>query len=172
VLFGDGAGAVVLRAQARPFPVPPGYAVSGIVDTVLYSDGAFADILYVNGGPGSDHQQGVVKMAGREVFKHAVEKMAGAVSVLLQRHGLTGQDIDWFVPHQANLRIIDAMAKKLDIRAENVVVTVGKHANTSAASIPLALYDAVSQGKIKKNDLVLCEALGAGLTWGASLIRW
>ncbi|MFE0753352.1 beta-ketoacyl-ACP synthase III [Inquilinus sp. NPDC058860] len=168
VLFGDGAGAVVLRA------VEGGGTTDdpGILSTHLHSDGRHEDKLYVDGGPSSTGTVGHVRMEGREVFKHAVINLAEVVEEALAANGLTPADIDWLVPHQANKRIIDATARKLDLPPEKVVLTVQKHANTSAASIPLALAEAVSDGRIKPGDLVLLEAMGGGLTWGAALVRW
>jgi 3-oxoacyl-[acyl-carrier-protein] synthase-3 len=168
VLFGDGAGAVVLRA------VEGGGTTDdpGILSTHLHSDGRHEDKLYVDGGPSSTGTVGHVRMEGREVFKHAVTNLAEVVEEALSANGLTPEDIDWLVPHQANKRIIDATARKLDLPIEKVVLTVHKHANTSAASIPLALAEAVNDGRIKPGDLVLLEAMGGGLTWGAALVRW
>ena len=163
VLFGDGSGAVVLRIEEGEH---------GIISTHLHSDGRHADILHVEGGPGSTGGPGLLRMAGREVFKHAVTKLAGVVDEALAANGLARGDIDWLVPHQANIRIINAMGRKLGLAPERVVVTVDRHANTSAASIPLALADAVEAGKFKAGDLVLMEAIGGGLTWGAALARW
>ncbi|WP_343713003.1 beta-ketoacyl-ACP synthase III [Inquilinus sp.] len=168
VLFGDGAGAVVLRA------VEGGGSTDdpGILSTHLHSDGRHEDKLYVDGGPSSTGTVGHVRMEGREVFKHAVINLAEVVEEALAANGLSPSDIDWLVPHQANKRIIDATARKLDLPAEKVVLTVQKHANTSAASIPLALAEAVNDGRVKAGDLVLLEAMGGGLTWGAALVRW
>ncbi|MBC7432144.1 MAG: ketoacyl-ACP synthase III, partial [Rubritepida sp.] len=163
VLFGDGSGAVVLRTEEGEH---------GVISTHLHSDGRHADILHVEGGPGSTGGPGLLRMAGREVFKHAVTKLAGVVDEALAANGLARGDIDWLVPHQANIRIINAMGRKLGLAPERVVVTVYRHANTSAASIPLALADAVEAGKFKAGDLVLMEAIGGGLTWGAALARW
>jgi len=169
VLFGDGAGAVVLRADTAPDATKP----RGILTTHLHSDGRYHDALYVDGGPSSTPGRvGVVKMNGREVFRHAVEKLSSVVEEALLANGLTREDIDWLVPHQANRRIIDGMARKLGFGSDRVVVTVDRHANTSAASIPLALWEAASDGRLKPGDLVLLEAIGGGLTWGASVIRW
>jgi 3-oxoacyl-[acyl-carrier-protein] synthase-3 len=165
VLFGDGAGAVVLQADATP-------GDRGILSSHLHSDGRFKDALYVNGGPGSTGEVGVVRMNGQEVFRHAVVKLADVVSEALTANALTGKDIDWLVPHQANQRIIDGMAKKLGLGPERVVSTVARHANTSAASIPLALAEAAGDGRIKPGQIVLLEAIGGGLAWGASVIRW
>ncbi len=163
VLFGDGAGAVFLRAGASDGP--------GILSTHLHAQGSLGDILYVNGAVGRPDKPGHLKMNGREVFRHAVSKLAAVVDEALQANGLRQQDIDWLVPHQANKRIIDAMGKKLGLAAERVVVTVDRHANTSAASIPLALAEAYDDGRIGPGDLVLMESLGGGLTWGSALIR-
>jgi 3-oxoacyl-[acyl-carrier-protein] synthase-3 len=165
VLFGDGAGAVVLQAESGP-------GKRGILSSHLHSDGRFKNALYVSGGPSSTGDVGVVRMNGQEVFKHAVVKLAEVVEEALQANGLKGSDIDWLVPHQANQRIIDGMAKKLGLGPERVVSTVARHANTSAASIPLALAEAAADGRIKQDQLVLLEAIGGGLAWGASVIRW
>ncbi|GBR02245.1 beta-ketoacyl-ACP synthase III [Gluconobacter cerinus] len=163
VLFGDGAGAVLLEAGTEEG--------EGILSTHLHSDGRSGDILYVDGAVGCAGTTQHLKMLGREVFRHAVVKLSQAVDEALEANNLTGQDIQWLVPHQANLRIIDGMAKKLALPADRVVVTVDRHANTSAASIPLALNEAVRDGRIQKGDLVLMEALGGGLTWGSALVR-
>lgn len=169
VLFGDGAGAVVLRAEIVSDAAKP----RGIMTTHLHSDGRFHDALYVDGGPSSTPGRvGVVRMNGREVFRHAVEKLSAVVEEALLANNLTSADIDWLVPHQANRRIIDGMARKLGFGSDRVVVTVDRHANTSAASIPLALWEAASDGRLKAGDLVLLEAIGGGLTWGSSVIRW
>ena len=168
VLFGDGAGAVVLEATHGN-----GNAHDrGILSTHLYSDGEHHDALYVNGGPGSNRTTGVLKMEGREVFKHAVLRMAEAIDVALAVNGIAPSAVDWMVPHQANLRIIEAMAKRLDLPMSRVIVTVDKHANTSAASIPLALAEGVHDGRIRSGDLLLLEAMGGGFTWGSALLRW
>ncbi|OPZ79339.1 MAG: 3-oxoacyl-(acyl-carrier-protein) synthase 3 [Alphaproteobacteria bacterium ADurb.Bin438] len=164
VLFGDGAGAVVLRATENED--------SHIVQTVLKSDGRFYDALYVDGGVSTTRSSGFVKMNGKEVFKHAVTNMSSAVNEILENHKVTSDDINWIVPHQANMRIISGVAKKLGLEDEKVIVTVDGHANTSAASIPLALTSGVKSGKIKKNDYVILTAMGGGFTWGASLIKW
>ncbi len=164
VLFGDGAGAVVLQAKT-------GGEGAGILSTHLHSDGAFAEILYVDGAVGQRDRPGHLVMNGREVFRQAVTLLSSAVNEALEANGLTAKDIDWLVPHQANRRIIDGVGKKLGLPPERVVVTVDKHANTSAASIPLALYQAVSDGRIKPGQLILLEALGGGLTWGSALLR-
>ena len=170
VLFGDGAGAVVLRAIRSE---EAGMAGRGVLSTHLHADGRYHDALYVDGGPSSTPGRvGVVKMNGREVFRHAVEKLSAVVEEALAANRLQGSDIDWLVPHQANRRIIDGMARKLGLPPERVVVTVDRHANTSAASIPLALWEATSDGRIKTGDLVLLEAIGGGLTWGACVVRW
>ncbi|UYH51713.1 ketoacyl-ACP synthase III [Candidatus Kirkpatrickella diaphorinae] len=161
VLFGDGAGAVLLDI-AEP------ESESVILSTHLHSDGAHADILYVE-REGKDGPS--LRMNGREVFRHAVTKLAEVVDEALHAHGMTGKDVQWLVPHQANLRIIDGVAKKLALPQERVIVTVDRHANTSAASIPLALNEAVRDGRVKKGEIVLLEALGGGLTWGAALLR-
>ncbi|OAJ68843.1 beta-ketoacyl-ACP synthase III [Gluconobacter cerinus] len=163
VLFGDGAGAVFLEAGAEEG--------EGVLSTHLHSDGRSGDILYVDGAVGCAGTTQHLKMLGREVFRHAVVKLSQAVDEALEANNLKGQDIQWLVPHQANLRIIDGMAKKLALPADRVVVTVDRHANTSAASIPLALNEAVRDGRIQKGDLVLMEALGGGLTWGSALVR-
>lgn len=163
VLFGDGAGAVVLRAEEGE---------SGILSSHIHADGRHGGILHVEGGPGSTGGTGLLRMAGREVFKHAVTKLASAVDEALAANSLAREDVTWLVPHQANIRIIDAMGKKLHLPRERVVVTVDRHANTSAASIPLALAEAVGEGRFKPGDLLLLEAIGGGLTWGATLLRW
>jgi 3-oxoacyl-[acyl-carrier-protein] synthase-3 len=168
VLFGDGAGALVLKAeQGKGTPHD-----RGILAHTLHSDGRQHDILYVDGGPSSTRTTGLLRMEGKEVFKHAVVNMAAVVGEVLEKAGLTNKDIDWLVPHQANKRIIDSTGRKLGLPPERVVVTVDKHANTSAASIPLALEAAVSDGRIKRGDLLLLEGIGGGLAWGASLVRW
>ncbi len=167
VLFGDGAGAVLLRAV--PQGVAPGR--QGVLSTHLHAEGRLGDILYVDGSVGRPDRPGHLVMNGREVFRHAVAKLAGAVDEALAANGLVQSDVDWLVPHQANRRIIDAMGRKLGLPPERVVVTVDRHANTSAASIPLALSEAWRDGRIRRGDLVLMEALGGGLTWGSALIR-
>lgn len=164
VLFGDGAGAVVLQAGED--------AERGVLSTELHSDGAFESILYADGGVGSNAQVGLLRMEGREVFKHAVSKMEEGVREALASNDLGVDDIDWLVPHQANARILKQVAKKLGVPDEKVALTVGYHANTSAASIPLALGELDAQGKIQKGQLVVLEALGGGLTWGSAVIRW
>ncbi len=168
VLFGDGAGAVVLERMALNGVAKP----RGILSTHIYSDGDHHDALYVDGGPGSTRTTGFLRMEGREVFKHAVVKMAEAIDAALEFNQLTPGDISWMVPHQANLRIIEAMAKRLNLPMDQVIVTVDKHANTSAASIPLALSAGVNDGRIKQDDVVLLEAMGGGFTWGSALLRW
>jgi 3-oxoacyl-[acyl-carrier-protein] synthase-3 len=165
VLFGDGAGALVLRAVPETSP-------RGILSTHLHSDGRQHDILYVDGGPSSTGTAGLLRMEGREVFRQAVTHLAAVVDEALAANGLTGADIDWLVPHQANTRIIEAVGRRLGLGSDRIVVTIDRHANTSAASIPLALDDAVRDGRIRPGHLVLMEALGGGLTWGAGLIRW
>jgi len=167
VLFGDGAGALVLNAV--PDTGPGG---RGVLSTHLHSDGTQHDILYVDGGPSTTGTTGHLRMEGREVFRQAVQHLSEAVEEALAANGLTGADIDWLVPHQANLRIIDAIGKRLKLRPGQTVITIERHANTSAASIPLALDEAVADGRIKLGHLVLMEALGGGLTWGAALVRW
>jgi len=168
VLFGDGAGAVVLKAETASGTLRD----RGILTTHLYADGRHHDLLYVDGGPSSTGTTGHLRMNGKEVFKHAVTNMAGAVKEALSATGLCTADIDWIVPHQANKRIIDATAKKLGIPPEKVVQTVSLHGNTSAASIPLALSCAVEDGRIQKGQLVLMEGMGGGFTWGSALVRW
>lgn len=168
VLFGDGAGAVVLEAG-------DGEGLSrdrGILSSHLRSDGSHRDKLYVDGGPSSTQTVGYLRMEGREVFRHAVGMITDVIEDAFETTGMGADDIDWFVPHQANKRIIDASAKKLGIAPEKVVITVDRHGNTSAASIPLALDVAVKDGRIKKGDVVLLEAMGGGFTWGSVLLRW
>ena len=164
VLFGDGAGAAVLELG--------GDGKRGILASSLRSDGHFADKLNTTGGPSTTRSIGFVHMEGKEVFRHAVGKITDVVENVLSATGYTVKDLDWFVPHQANKRIIDASARKLGIEEQKVVVTVDLHGNTSAASVPLALAVAVADGRIKKGDLVLLEAMGGGFTWGAVLVRW
>lgn len=168
VLFGDGAGAVVLEAQSGRGTLED----RGVLNTVLRSDGRHRDKLYVDGGPSTTGTSGHLRMEGREVFRHAVTCLAEVIEETFAQTGVSAQDIQWFVPHQANRRIIDATAKKLNIDPAHVVVTVEKHGNTSAASIPLALSTACQDGRIKRGDLVLLEAMGGGFTWGAALVRW
>lgn len=167
VLFGDGAGAVVLRGHQGN----GGSEDHGILSTHLHSDGRERDILYVDGGPSSTGTTGHVRMEGKEVFRHAVSKLGGVIEEALQANGLTSADVNWLVPHQANRRIIDGMAKRMKLPAEKVVCCIERHANTSAASVPLALTEAVIDGRIKSGDLVLFEAIGGGLAWGAGLAR-
>jgi 3-oxoacyl-[acyl-carrier-protein] synthase III len=169
VLFGDGAGAVVLEAQEQP-----GNAATdrGVVTTHLRSDGRHKAKLFVDGGPSSTQTVGHLRMEGREVFKHAVGMITDVIVDAFEATGLNADSIDWFVPHQANKRIIDASAHKLHIAPEKVVLTVDRHGNTSAASIPLALAVARKDGRIKRGDLILLEAMGGGFTWGSALVRW
>ena len=168
VLFGDGAGAVVLEAQ----PQPGTQADRGVLTTHLRSDGRHRAKLYVDGGPSSTQTVGHLRMEGREVFKHAVVMITDVIEDAFKATGYTAADIDWFVPHQANKRIIDGSAHKLGIALEKVVITVDRHGNTSAASIPLALADAVADRRIKRGNLILLEAMGGGFTWGSALLRW
>ena len=165
VLFGDGAGAVVLEAREVAEDGP------GLLVTHLHADGAHNQLLYVDGGPSSTQTVGHIRMKGREVFRHAVTNLADVLRNVLADQGFAPSDVDWVVPHQANQRIIDATAKKLDLPAERVVLTVDRHANTSAASVPLALDTAVRDGRIKPGNLIVLEAMGGGFTWGASLVR-
>jgi 3-oxoacyl-[acyl-carrier-protein] synthase-3 len=168
VLFGDGAGAVVLDAATRSGSRED----RGILTAQLRSDGRYKDKLYVDGGPSSTGTVGHLRMEGREVFKHAVAMITDVVEGAFAATGYSAADIDWFVPHQANKRIIDGSAHKLGIAPEKIVTTVDRHGNTSAASIPLALSVAVKDGRIKAGDLILLEAMGGGFTWGAVLLRW
>ncbi len=168
VLFGDGAGAVFLRAGSER---SGGGMDCGILSTHLHAQGAQGDLLYVDGAVGRPDRPGTLVMNGREVFRHAVLRLAEAVDEALAANGLGRQDVDWLVPHQANLRIIDAMGKRLGLASDRVVITVDRHANTSAASVPLALAEAVADGRIQRGHLVLMEALGGGLTWGSALVR-
>jgi 3-oxoacyl-[acyl-carrier-protein] synthase-3 len=168
VLFGDGAGAVILEMQPQA-----GTSMDrGILTTHLRSDGRHKDKLFVDGGPSSTQTVGHLRMEGREVFKHAVGMITDVIVDAFAATGTTAEDLDWLVPHQANKRIIDASAKKLHIASQKVVLTVDRHGNTSAASIPLALAEAAGDGRIKKNDLVMLEAMGGGFTWGSALLRW
>ena len=162
VLFGDGAGAVVLRAEEGD---------SGILATALHADGRHNGLLYVDGGPSTTGTVGKVRMKGSEVFRHAVTNLASVMNEVLERANVVTSDVDWVVPHQANARILDATARKLGLPAEKVIVTVDQHANTSAASVPLALDLAVRDGRIKAGDLVVLEAMGGGFTWGACVAR-
>ncbi len=168
VLFGDGAGAVVLERSEQPGKRDD----RGILVSKLRSDGRHREKLFVDGGPGSTGTVGHLRMEGKEVFRHAVGMITDVIEDAYAATGYSSDDIDWFVPHQANLRIIDGSARKLKIAPNKVVVTVDKHGNTSAASIPLALSSAVSDGRIKRGDLVLLEAMGGGFTWGSTLLRW
>jgi 3-oxoacyl-[acyl-carrier-protein] synthase-3 len=168
VLFGDGAGAVVLRAEEGTGRNTD----RGVLSTHLYSDGRHHDALYVDGGVSSTGTAGHLRMEGKEVFRHAVVRMAEAIDTALEANDLTPGDIDWLVPHQANIRIIESMAKRLNLPMERVVATVDRHANTSAASIPLALDLAAGDGRLKQGDLVLLDAMGGGFTWGSAVVRW
>ena len=163
VLFGDGAGALVLSAEETE---------SGILATKLHADGRHNDLLFVDGGPSTTGTVGKLRMKGREVFRHAVVNLADVLNEVLSSAGLSAADVDWVVPHQANARILDATAKKLGLPPEKVVVTVDRHANTSAASVPLALDTAVRDGRIKRGDIVVLEAMGGGFTWGAAALRY
>jgi len=168
VLFGDGAGAVVLDAQEQPGTRED----RGLLTSCLRSDGRYKDKLYVDGGPSSTQTVGHLRMEGRDVFRYAVGAITDVIEAVFRDTGYTADDIDWFVPHQANKRIIDGAAHKLGIAPEKVVMTLDRHGNTSAASIPLALADAVADRRIKRGDLILLEAMGGGFTWGAALVRW
>jgi 3-oxoacyl-[acyl-carrier-protein] synthase-3 len=163
VLFGDGAGALVLSAEETD---------SGILSTKLHADGRHNDLLFVDGGPSTTGTVGKLRMKGREVFRHAVINLADVLNEVLSEAGLTAEDVNWVVPHQANQRILDATAKKLGLPSEKVVVTVDRHANTSAASVPLAFDAAISDGRIKRGDIVVLEAMGGGFTWGAAALRY
>jgi 3-oxoacyl-[acyl-carrier-protein] synthase III len=163
VLFGDGAGAMVLRAEEGD---------RGILATKLHADGRHNDLLFVDGGPSTTGTVGKLRMKGREVFRHAVVNLAEVLNEVLAAAGLQSGDVDWVVPHQANARILDATAKKLSLPKEKIVVTVDRHANTSAASVPLALDTAVKDGRIKRDDIVVLEAMGGGFTWGAAVLRY
>lgn len=163
VLFGDGAGALVLRAEEGE---------RGILATKLHADGRHNDLLFVDGGPSTTGTVGKLRMKGREVFRHAVVNLADVLNEVLTATDLKADDVDWVVPHQANARILDATAKKLGLPSEKVVVTVDRHANTSAASVPLALDTAVKDGRIKRGDIVVLEAMGGGFTWGAAVLRY
>jgi len=168
VLFGDGAGAVVLRgADGRGLNDD-----RGILSTHLFSDGTGYEMLYVDGGPSTTGTAGHLRMQGREVFRHAVTRMAEAIEISLDANGLSTTDIDWVVPHQANIRIMDSMAKKLGLKPEQIVVTVDRQANTSAATIPLALAEASADGRLQTGQLVSLTAMGGGFTWGSVLLRW
>ncbi|PZO76116.1 beta-ketoacyl-ACP synthase III [Sphingomonas hankookensis] len=165
VLFGDGAGAIVLEAREDSDG-------RGVLSTRLHADGRHNGLLYVDGGPSTTGTVGKLRMKGKEVFRHAVVNLAAVMGESLDLAGLTAEDVDWVVPHQANARILDATARKLGLAPEKVVVTVDRHANTSAASVPLALDVAVKDGRIKRGDLVVLEAMGGGFTWGAAVVRW
>lgn len=167
VLFGDGAGAIVLEAQDTD-----GAAPQGILSTKLHADGRYNDLLYVDGGVSTTGTVGKLRMKGREVFRHAVVNLASVMNESLAMAGLEPSDVDWVVPHQANARILDATARKLDLAPEKVIVTVDRHANTSAASVPLALDAAVRDGRIQRGDLLVLEAMGGGFTWGAAVVRF
>jgi 3-oxoacyl-[acyl-carrier-protein] synthase-3 len=168
VLFGDGAGAVVLSAETAAGTS----ADTGILAHRLHSDGRYNDLLYVDGGPGSTGTTGKLRMKGREVFRHAVTNLAAVMGETLDAAGLQPADVTWLVPHQANLRILEGTAKKLSLPLDRVIVTVDRHANTSAASVPLALDVAVQDGRVQTGDLLLLEAMGGGFTWGAAAVRW
>ena len=168
VLFGDGAGAVVLRAE----PTKGSADERGVLSTHLHTDGRLYDLLYVDGGPSSTQTTGFLRMSGPEVYRHAVLKLAEVMGEALEANGLDAGDIDWFVPHQANKRIIDGTARKLGVDEDKIIVTIQDHANTSAASIPLALDQGVRDGRIQRGHLLLLEAMGGGLSWGSSLLRW
>ncbi|HVZ70455.1 MAG TPA: beta-ketoacyl-ACP synthase III [Rhizomicrobium sp.] len=168
VLFGDGAGAIVLQAGEGKGDNHD----QGILNTKLFSDGRLHDLLYVDGGPSTTGTTGYLRMQGREVFKHAVTNISAAVHASADAAGVKISDVDWFVPHQANQRILDGTGRRLGIPAERVISTIADHGNTSAASVPLALVTAVRDGRIKRGDLLLLEAMGGGLTWGSALVRW
>ncbi|MBP7190097.1 MAG: ketoacyl-ACP synthase III [Rickettsiaceae bacterium] len=163
ILFGDGAGAVILKKSTSE---------SGIIGSIIHSDGTLGDILYTNGGTASTGRSGVVHMNGREVFRHATQKLCDISLEILTKYGIKANNIDYFVPHQANVRIIDHVAEKLGIEESKIIKTVDKHANCSAASVPLALSDLKKSGRLKKGDIILTAAIGAGITWGANLLRW
>ena len=165
VLFGDGAGAMVLSASSED-------TNRGVLSNHLHSDGRYKNLLYVDGGPSTTNNVGYLRMDGKGVFKHAVQNLSSAIIEAIEYNNIAIEDIDWFVPHQANIRILEAVSKKVGLSKDKVIITVDKHANTSAASIPLALYDAVQKDKIKTGDLVLLEAMGGGFSWGSTLIRW
>ncbi len=168
VLFGDGAGAVVMRAE----PTNGSAEERGVLSTHLHTDGRLYDLLYVDGGPSSTQTTGYLRMSGPEVYRHAVVKLTEVVVEALDANGLEASDIDWFVPHQANKRIIDGTAKRLGVGDDKIIITIEDHANTSAASIPLALDQGVRDGRIQRGHLLLLEAMGGGLSWGSSLLRW
>jgi 3-oxoacyl-[acyl-carrier-protein] synthase-3 len=168
VLFGDGAGAIVLQAGDGRGDASD----RGVLNTKLYSDGRLHDLLFVDGGPSTTGTTGHLRMQGPDVFKHAVINISDSIQASAEESGVAVSDIDWFVPHQANQRILDSTARRLKVPAERFVSTIAEHGNTSAASVPLALNTAILDGRIKRGDLVLLEAMGGGLTWGAALIRW
>ncbi|MBT5109256.1 MAG: ketoacyl-ACP synthase III [Rhodospirillaceae bacterium] len=168
ILFGDGAGAMVLRGVENGTD----NAARGVLSTHIYSDGRYYDMLYVDGGPGSTGTAGVLRMEGKEVFRHAVNRMAESIETALTHNNLTLDDIDWLVPHQANIRIIESIGRRLRLSLDNVVVTVDMQANTSAATIPLALTQAQNDGRLKSGNLVALSALGGGFSWGSALLRW
>jgi len=168
VLFGDGAGAVVLQAGRGRGDSSD----HGVLSTELYSDGRLHDLLYVDGGPSTTQTTGYLRMQGPEVFKHAVVNTTAAIEQAARDGGITVADIDWIVPHQANQRILDATARRLGIPASRIISTIAEHGNTSAASVPLALAEGIADGRIKRGDLLLLEAMGGGFTWGAALVRW
>ncbi len=168
VLFGDGAGAVVMEG----YDAAGTAADRGVLSTHLHSDGSQYGLLYVDGGPSTTGTAGYVRMNGQDVFRHAVSKLSSVVEEALAANGLEPSAVDWLVPHQANQRIIDGIARKLKLPTDKVVLTVDRHGNTSAASIPLALCEAVHDGRVKRGDLILMEAIGGGLTWGAAMVRW
>jgi 3-oxoacyl-[acyl-carrier-protein] synthase-3 len=168
VLFGDGAGAVVVEADLQSGT----HEDQGILASCIRSDGRYENLLYVDGGPGSTRTTGHVRMNGREVFRHAVNKISGVIEETLKESGFTGREIDLFVPHQANKRILDGVVRKLGVDPDKVVITLAEHGNTSAASIPLALNVAYEQGRVHRGSIVLMEAMGGGFTWGSVLVRW
>lgn len=168
VLFGDGAGAVVLEAQPQHGTKDD----RGVLSARIRSDGRFEDLLYVDGGPSTTKTVGHLRMNGREVFRHAIQKISGVIEETLVANGIAPDEINLFVPHQANTRILDGIAKKLNVDPNKIIMTLSKHGNTSAASIPLALNEAFEEHRVKEGDLVLLEAMGGGFTWGAVLIRW
>lgn len=168
VLFGDGAGALVLRAEE----IQESATAPGVLSTALRSDGRYRDILYVDGGVSSTQTTGHLRMTGKEVFRHAVTNLSAVSLQVISDCGMTLDDIDWLVPHQANIRILEGVARKLGVDESKVIATVERHANTSAASIPLALDEGLRDGRVKRGDLVLMQAIGGGLSWGAALIRW
>jgi 3-oxoacyl-[acyl-carrier-protein] synthase III len=168
VLFGDGAGALVLAPEEGKGTI----ADRGVLSTHLFSDGRYHDALYVDGGPSSTRTTGYLRMQGREVFRHAVTNISEAIQTALDANHLKSTEVDWFVPHQANSRILEGTVRKIGLEPEKVIVTLERHGNTSAASVPLAIAEAVADGRIRKGHLVLAEAMGGGFTWGSALIRW